>query len=281
MSEKFVGIDLKNKIIMGIINLSSETFYRASLVESSEKAASRAQKMVKNGAEIIDLGGMSTGPDVEPISVEEEKKTLLPSIEAVRRKIDVPISVDTQRAEVAQRAIEMGADIVNDISGLKADDKMPQVIADHNCSLIVMANRIRGRIRTAEKDRKDIESMEEVIEGLEESLKICNERDIDPNRVAIDPGIGFGKDAEGDLRILSHLNELLKLGRPICIGVSRKSFIGKTLNLKDPSKRLAGSLGATAIAVMNGADIIRTHDPKETTHLIRMIEAIDRTKGNK
>lgn len=275
MSEKFAGINLENKVIMGIINLSSETFYKNSFAENSEEAASRAKGMVEDGAGIIDLGGMSTGPGVEPISAEKEKKILLPTVEAVREKIDVPISVDTQRAEVAQRALEKGADIVNDISGLKADDEMPQVIADRDCSLIVMANRVRGRIRTAEKDRKDIQSMREIIEALEESLRICRENNINPSRVAIDPGIGFGRDAEGDLKVISNLNELSKIERPICIGVSRKSFIGRTLSIEDPSKRLAGSLGATAITVLEGADIVRTHDPEEAADLIRMIEAIE------
>lgn len=276
MPEKFAGVGLEKKVVMGIINLSSETFYKNSLAESSEKAAFRAKDIVEKGAEIVDLGAMSTGPGVEPISVKEEKKTLLPTLEAVREEIDVPISVDTQRAEVAQRAIERGADIVNDISGLKADDEMPRLISDLDCSLIAMANRIKGRIRTAEKGRGDIQTMEEVIGALEESLKICKDNDIDQSRVAIDPGIGFGRDAEGDLRVISNLNKLSKLGRPICIGISRKSFIGKTLDIEDPSERLAGSLGATAIAVMDGADIVRTHDPEETVHLIRMIEAINK-----
>lgn len=280
MSERFAGIDLEHKVIMGILNLSSETFYKGSLVENSDEATSRAQRMVENGAEIIDIGAMSTGPGVEPISPEEEKEILLPTLEAVRGITEVSISVDTQRAEVAQKALEKGADIINDISGLKADDEMPQVIADHECSLIVMANRIRGRIRTAEKGRRDIESMEEVMESLEDSLRICKNHDIDPDEVSIDPGIGFGRDAEGDLKILSNLEELTSMNRPICLGVSRKSFIGKTLDIGDPSKRLAGSLGATAIGVMKGADIIRTHDPEETTQFVRMIESINKAGEN-
>lgn len=279
MSERFAGIDLEHKVIMGILNLSSETFYEGSLVENSDEATSRAQRMVENGAEIIDIGAMSTGPGVEPISPEEEKEILLPTLEAVRGITEVSISVDTQRAEVAQKALEKGADIINDISGLKADDEMPQVIADHECSLIVMANRIRGRIRTAEKGRRDIESMEEVMESLEDSLRICKNHDIDPDEVSIDPGIGFGRGAEGDLKILSNLKELTKMNRPICLGVSRKSFIGKTLNIRDPSERLVGSLGATAIGVMKGADIIRTHDPEETTQFVRMIESINKAGG--
>ncbi len=278
MPEEFAGVDLEHKIIIGVLNLSSETFYEGSLVENYSEAASRAQRMVKNGAEIIDIGAMSTGPGVEPISLEEESRLLLPAIEAVQDKTDVPISIDTQRGEVARKALEAGGDIINDISGLKADDEMPQVVANHGCSLIVMANRIRGRIRTAEKGRKDIESMEEVFEGLEDSLQICKDYDIDLDKVAIDPGIGFGRDAEGDLKILSNLEELTEINRPICLGISRKSFIGKTLDIKEPSKRLAGSLGATAVGVMKGADIIRTHDPKETSHLVRIIEAIDRVK---
>lgn len=274
MAEKFAGISLKKKIIMGILNLSSETFYRGSLVKSPKKAANRAEKMVEGGAEIIDIGGMSTGPHVDPISEEEELNLILPAVEAVRAKIDKPISVDTQRAEVAKKALEMGAEIVNDVSGLKADPQMPQVVAEHDCPTILMANRISGRMRTAEKERKDIDTMEKIKEGLNESLQICKEKGTNLGKVAVDPGIGFGRDAEGDLKVLSKLDELSELNKPICIGVSRKSFIGEVLGIENPSERLSCSLAATVIAVKKGANIVRTHDPKETNQSVRIFEAI-------
>lgn len=279
MVKKFAGISLENKIIMGVLNLSPETFYEGSLAKNSEEAAKRAEKMVKNGAQIIDIGGMSTGPSVEPISVNDEKELLLPAVEAIRKRVDSPISVDTQRAEVAKESLELGADIINEVSGFKADEKMPKIADDYDCSAVLMANRVPGRIRTAEKEREDINNMEKIKEGLRESLQICEEHGVDLDKVAIDPAIGFGKGAKNDLRVLANLESLEDLNQPVCIGVSRKSFIGKTLGLDEPADRLYGSLGAAAAAVFKEADIIRTHDPKETVQLVRMIEAVQQKEG--
>lgn len=275
MKENFAGISLDKKIIMGVLNLSSETFYEGSLVESGEKAGERAEKMIENGAQIIDIGGMSTGPGVEPVSLEREKDLLIPAVEAVRDRITEPISVDTQRSEVARKALEEGADIVNDISGFKADGEMVKVGAEFDCWVILMANKVRGRLRTAEKDRKDIENVDEIMQALGESLQICKDEGIDLDKVAIDPGIGFGRSAEADLEVLAELEGLKGLDQPLCLAVSRKSFIGKTLNIENPSERLPGSLGATAVGIIkSGVDIIRTHDPAETSQFVRMIEAI-------
>lgn len=275
MNKKFAGIPLNKKIIMGILNLSPKTFYKGSLAKNSEEAGKKAKQMVENGAQIIDIGAMSTGPGVKPIPIEKEKNLLIPTIKAVQKKISKPISVDTQRSEIAKQALETGASIINDISGFKADEKMPKVAAEHDCYGILMANKIPGRLRTAEKEKKDIESMEKVKQGLKDSLKICEDENVDLEKMAIDPGIGFGRGAEEDLEILSNLDELKKLGQPICLGVSRKSFIGKTLDIDGPSERLPGSLGANAVGVMKSAvDIIRTHDPKETSQFVRIIEAI-------
>ncbi len=274
MTEKFAGISLQRKIVMGIINLSSETFYEKSLAEDAERAAGRAAEMVDEGAQIIDLGAMSTGPKVEPISTEEELKKLIPVVEAVEKEVNVPISIDTQRAIVAEKALRAGADIINDVSGFKADPQMPETAASFECPAILMASRISGRIRTAEKGRKDIENMGEIEKGLKESLKICDKHGVNRDKMAIDPGIGFGRGKEWDLKVLDRLGELREFDLPICIGISRKSFVGNVLGLENPSDRLIGSLGATAVAVMKGADIVRTHDPLETTQLVRMIEAI-------
>lgn len=278
--DEFAGIPLENRIIMGILNLSSETFYQGSFVEGVEDAVARAERMVEEGAQIVDLGGMSTGPGVEPISVEEEKGLLLPPLKEIRREIQVPISVDTQRAEVAEEALKTGADMINDVSGFKADSDMPEVVSAFDCPAILMANRISGRIRTAEKGRRDIQTMKEIKEGLRESLRICEDHEISLSKVSLDPGIGFGRGKDWDLKVIAQLDDLSEFGRPICVGVSRKSFIGQVLDLDDPADRLVGSLGATAVAVMRGADIIRTHDPLETRQLVRMMEAILREEVN-
>lgn len=279
MDQKFAEISLEKRIIMGVINLSPETFYQGSLAEGAEEAGKRAERMVSEGAEIIDLGGMSTGPEIEPLSKKKEKERLLPAVKAVRDRIKAPISVDTQRAEVAEEALEAGADIINDVSGFKADEKMPEVAAAHECSAILMANQISGRIRTAEKGKCDIESMRDIKKALKNSLQICKDHGIDLAEIAIDPAIGFGRSQDWDLKIIAKLDSLSDFKQPICIGISRKSFIGKVLGLEKTSERLSGSLGATAVAAMKGADIIRTHDPKETSHLVRMIEAIEKAEG--
>lgn len=281
MKENFAGISLDNKIIMGVLNLSSETFYEGSLVENREKAGERAEKMIENGAQIIDIGGMSTGPGVEPVSLERERDLLIPAVEEVRDRVAEPISVDTQRSEVARKALGKGADIVNDISGFKADGEMVKVGVEFDCWVILMANKVMGRLRTAEKDRRDIENMDEIVEALGESLQICKDEGIDLDKVAVDPGIGFGRSAEEDLEVLAGLERLEELGQPLCLGVSRKSFIGKTLDIENPSERLPGSLAATAVGVVkSGVDIIRTHDPAKTSQFVRMIEAIQNVEGS-
>ncbi len=260
---------------MGVLNLSPKTFYKNSLAKSAEKAGKQAEKMVENGAQIIDIGAMSTGPGVDPIPLEKEKNLLIPAIKAVQKRINKPISVDTQRSKAAGKALETGADIINDISGFKADKEMPKIARKHDCYAILMANKIQGRLRTAEKDKKDIENMKEVKQALKTSIQICKDENINLEKIAIDPGIGFGRGAEEDLEVLAGLEGLKGLDLPVCLGVSRKSFIGKTLGIEEPSERLPGSLGATAIGVVKSSvDIIRTHDPWETFQFVRMIEAI-------
>jgi len=194
-----------------------------------------------------------------------ERRRLLPIIEALVRELDSPISIDTQRAEIAEAALEAGAHIINDVSGLKADPEMAEVLADFGCSAIVMA---------ARRKPGDVRTIEEIKHELGESLRICEHHDIDLKKIVIDPGIGFGKGGEWDLYILANLRKLATLRRPMCVAVSRKGFIGKVLDLPDPADRLWGSIAATAIAVLNGADVVRTHDPEETLHAIRVAEAV-------
>ena len=281
MTDEFAGVPLDEKIIMGVMNLSNKTFYSESQVKNTEEAGERAETMVEDGAQIIDIGAMSTGPNVEPISEKKEEELLIPVLEEVSDRIDKPISIDTQRPGIAETALQEGADIINDISGLKSDKKMANLLSEHDCSIILMANGISGRLRTAEKDRKDIEDMGKIINALEESIDICKQNGISLNRVAIDPGIGFGRDAEEDVEVLANLNELNELNLPICLAVSRKSFIGRTLGVENPSERLPGSLAATGFALMNSsADIIRTHDPKETFQFVRMVELIQNYEGS-
>lgn len=279
-----VGDD-KPVVIVGAINLSPESFYAGSRAYDVGEAVEKARMMIEGGARVIDVGAMATGPGSRPISTEQEMRRLIPAVRALAKEFDAPISVDTQRAAVAEASLEAGAAIINDISGLKADPRMAEVIAGAGCSTILMA---------AERSPGDVYEVEEIRRALGESLRICEESGIALGRVVLDPGIGYwparlarlGERArepyEGrsyclathlDLRILARLPELRALGRPLCVSISRKSFIGDILKLPDPADRLAGSLAATVLAVLNGARVVRTHDPKETSQAVRIVEA--------
>lgn len=251
--------------IIGVLNLSPESFYGGSVVRGPAQAVEQAKRMLRQGASIIDVGAMSTAPNVKPISVGLEGKRILPVVEALAKGINAPISVDTQRAAIAEAALEAGARIINDVSGLKFDPRMANVVADFKCSAILMA---------ARKKPGDARKIGEVCSALQDSLQICKRHSIDMRRVVIDPGIGFGKGAGWDVHILANLRKLKDLGRPICVAVSRKAFIGKILGLKDPADRLIGSLAATVIAVRNGADVVRTHDVQETAQVVRVAEVM-------
>ena len=276
-------------VVIGVINLSPDSFYRGSIVRRVA-IQKYARELVKRGADIIDVGAMGTGPMSKPISAEREMRELIPAIRVLSHQLDVPISADTQRASVAEAAIEAGATIINDISGLKRDVRMADVIADSGCSALLMAT------KHAPGDVYDIGEIRRV---LRESLNICRSSGISLGRIVLDPAVGYwparlarlGRRAKKrlqsgytlatslDLRILARLGELKSLGRPLCVGISRKSFLGDVLNLPKPEDRLVGSLAATAIAVLNGADVVRTHDPAETRQAVRVAEAIRRSRG--
>jgi dihydropteroate synthase len=273
-------------VIIGAINLSPDSFYRGSIAKSPTDAIKKARKMVEEGANIIDVGAMGTGPGSKPIPLKREFDTLIPTIKALARELDVPISADTQRAEIAEAAVKAGASIINDISGLKTDPQMAKIIASFGCSALLMA---------AERVPGDTYEIKEIKRVLDESLRICQIHGIKLKRVTLDPAVGYWPGrlkrlghkalkqladkpytniAFFDLRILAKLSEFRELERPICVGISRKSFIGSVLGLHDPSQRLVGSLAASAVAVFNGAHVLRTHDPAETLQAARMAEAI-------
>lgn len=273
-------------VIIGVINLSPDSFYRGSVVRGRSDILRRAREMVEQGADVIDVGAMGTGPKSKPVSAEREMRELIPAIKTLASQLDVPISADTQRAEVAEAAIEAGAAVINDISGLKGDARMAEVIAGASCSALLMA---------AKSAPGDVYEIAEIKRALKGSLDICRTHGIPLNQVVIDPAVGFWparlarlgslakKKLRGspytfatflDLKILAELKELKCLGPPICVGVSRKSFIGGVLGLPRPEDRLTGSLAATAIAVLNGASAVRTHDVRETLQAVRLAEAV-------
>ncbi|MEM2220027.1 MAG: dihydropteroate synthase [Candidatus Korarchaeum sp.] len=254
--------------VMGAINLSPESFYKGSVASSVEEALSIAERMVEEGASIIDVGGMSTAPYLETyVSVDEERSRVLPVIRKLR-DLGVPISVDTHRYEVASAAVDAGATIVNDVSCL-ADGRIADLVASMDLSLILGA---RGRPESSDPLR-------EVRRFLREGLRRAS--GVREERIVLDPLIGFFRDASipwyvWDSLVLRRLRGLLMLGRPICVAVSRKSFIGEIAGERDPANRLAGSIAATAIAVYNGASLIRTHDVKETVQAVKVAEFMRR-----
>ncbi len=260
--------------IMGIINVSPESFYKKSVKVREEEILEEAYRQLKEGADIIDVGGRSTAPYLETyVDEETERERVTRAIKVLKEGgIKVPISVDTTRSRVAEAALKAGAEIVNDVSGLNDDPSILKSVKEYGASLVIVA-------KVTEKKTND--PVTDVINALSVSLHKAIKEGIDPEKIVVDPGIGFNRFHDfpwyvWDSIILSNLTQLRKLGRPILVGVSRKSFIGKTLNEESPSNRLIGSLSATAIAVYNSAHIIRTHDVRETLKAVRMAEFLRR-----
>lgn len=259
--------------VIGALNVSPESFYAGSVVRDREQLLAAAERMVEAGAALLDVGGMSTAPYLAgPISETEETERLARAVEWLTSKVAVPVSADTTRAGPARAALEAGASVVNDVSGLTADPEMAPLVARTGAGAILMASD-RGRPWPGGRPT-DI-----ILRLLGESLGLAREVGITKERIVVDPGIGFFRTSdrawhEWDCQVLARLGDLGALGRPICVGLSRKSFIGAVLSQDDPRERLPGSLAATAVAVFNGAHLVRCHDVLETRQAVRMAEAI-------
>jgi len=257
--------------LAGAINVSPESFYRGSVATGEDSLRVMAEQMVAEGADALDIGAMSTAPYLKTeITETEEIQRLTWAIGIVRKMVGVPISADTKRSRVALAALDAGANIINDVSGLRHDPGMAEMVARRARGVILMAS---------ETDPSARDPIETVRGLLEESLQVVWKAGLPDHRVVLDPGIGFFRQAAipwhvWDCQLLRRLAELRSLGRPLLVGVSRKSFIGKIIGQADPGDRLAGSLAATAIAVLNGAHLIRTHDVGPTREAVRMAEAL-------
>jgi dihydropteroate synthase len=256
--------------IMGICNLSPDSFSGDGLGSDIDRTLEQAQRMVSEGADIIDVGGESTRPGTEPTSKEDfdkELRLVIPAIERLASEIKVPISVDTYKSGVACRALKAGAAMINDIWGLKHDPALAHVAAEAGAPIVLMAN---------ERDAPPKAGiLAKVIADLEWGVKTAEKAGIAPENIIVDPGIGFGKTLEQNLELVNRLAELKRLGKPILLGTSRKSMIGLVLDLP-VDKRLEGNLAVTAIGIGNGADIVRVHDVKQTALVCRMSDAIIR-----
>lgn len=257
----------KRTYIMGILNVTPDSFSDGGDFNSIEKAISHAKNMIEEGADIIDLGGESTRPGHNKIDVKEELERVLPVVKALKKEIDIFISIDTYKAEVADACLNLGVDMVNDIWGLKKDKNMANIVAKHNAYICIMHNQ-DGTIY-----EKDI--MESIKEFLRESIKLAKEAGIKEDKIILDPGIGFGKTFEQNLEVMSRLNELKELGYPILLGTSRKSMIGNILNL-EPKDRVEGTIATTVLGIKDGVDIVRVHDVLENSRAAKVTDAIYR-----
>ena len=256
--------------IMGVCNLSPDSFAGDGLGDDIEATVAQAKRMVAEGADIIDIGGESTRPGTEPLpvdDVDDELRLVIPAIERLAGELPVPLSIDTYKAGVASRAVKAGASMINDIWGLKRDPGIAQVAAEAGVPIILMANQRDAPPRVG--------IMAKVISDLEASINLAIQVGVLGENIIIDPGIGFGKSLEQNLELVNRLAELKQLGRPILLGTSRKSMIGQVLDLP-PDQRLEGNLAATAIGIANGADMVRVHDVRQTVLVCRMSDAIIR-----
>ncbi|RZN41664.1 MAG: dihydropteroate synthase [Methanophagales archaeon ANME-1-THS] len=252
--------------VMGVINLSPESFYQGSYVPE-DSVLEIAHQMVQDGAQILDIGARSTAPGVMPISKQEERERLIPVLKQVMGNVDCAISIDTMFSDIAEEALNLGADIINDISGLHVDERMVPVVAGSGCHVVLMAS---------EKRPGDVIGMNAVLQALERIITFAESHGIDPTKIIVDPGVGRWipeKVPLYDLELIDQFERLQIFGKPILAAVSRKSFIGAILK-EPPENRLFGSLAATALAVYKGAKIIRTHDIKETRDVMRVAEAL-------
>jgi dihydropteroate synthase len=261
----------KQTLLMGVLNVTPDSFSDGGLFFDREKAIAQGLKMVEEGADLIDIGGESTKPGSKPLGLEEELRRVIPVIEALVKEVDVPISIDTYKSTVAKKAIEAGAQMINDISGLHFDPDLAHVASKEDVPLILMHT--RGTPETMQKDVHYESLLSEILQYLRESIQRAESAGLDPGQIVIDPGIGFGKTLEDNLLIIKNLQELRILGKPILLGTSRKSFIGKILNT-DVTERLEGTLSSIAIGVLNGAHIIRCHDVLEAKKAISVADAI-------
>jgi len=260
----------KKTLIMGILNVTPDSFYDGGRNFTREKAIEKAYELYKDGADIIDVGGESTRPGAEVVSLSEEMDRVCPVIEAVAKNIGIPISVDTYKSEVAEEALKNGASIINDISGLSFDGKMADVAARHNSYLVLM--HIKGTPKNMQVNPHYDDLLAEIYSFLDNSVQTAMVAGVKKDKIIIDPGIGFGKTFEDNYRILNNIDHFKKLGLPILIGLSRKSLIGKLYD-KDYD-RLSATIALNSISALYGADIIRVHDVKEHYLALRSVEML-------
>jgi len=262
---------LDRPLVMGVLNVTPDSFSDGGRFLEPDAAVKHALEMVEEGADVIDIGAESSRPGAEPVPEEEELRRLIPVVREVFRRMEVPVSVDTTKAAVARRALDAGAAIINDISALQDDPAMAAVVAEAGAGLVLMHR--QGTPKTMQQAPRYGDVVADVREFLRERMQAAGRAGIAADHILLDPGIGFGKNLSHNLALLARLEELRPLGRPILVGVSRKSFIGEALDRK-AGDRLMGTAAAVAAAVLRGARMVRVHDVRAMKDVVRMVDAI-------
>ncbi|HET6845308.1 MAG TPA: dihydropteroate synthase [Anaerolineales bacterium] len=274
--------------VMGILNVTPDSFSGDGLLSRDDGLAAaldQARRFVAAGVDFLDVGGESTRPGSEPLSTQDERDRVIPVIQALRREFPAAlISIDTYKAAIAQEALEHGADLVNDVWALRADPDLCRVVATAGCPVILMHNRsnpssveMRTRLGNAYVGAEYTDLLRDVRRELMESVELARRANISDERILLDPGIGFGKKVEHNLELIDRLGEIRDLGFPVLLGASRKSFIGYTLDLP-PDQRMEGTAAAVAVGITRGADIVRIHDVEQLMRVVRMTDAIVRSR---
>jgi dihydropteroate synthase len=267
----------RHGLIMGVLNVTPDSFSDGGKFFALEKAIEHGMKMASEGADIVDVGGESTRPGAEPVAADEELHRVIPVIEKLRAKIEAPISIDTSKSDVARAAIQAGASIINDVTGGRGDREMLPLIAETKSACIIM--HMQGTPQTMQIQPRYSDVVSEIADFFRQQYTRAIGCNIDPMAIAFDPGIGFGKTFDHNLELLAQLERLRVHDRPLVVGVSRKSFLGKLIDSSELGDRLAPAVALTAPLRMRGADVFRVHDVKENVSALRVTEAIFRRAG--
>jgi len=252
------ALSLQKPLIMGIINTTPDSFYSGSRKRNPETALSEVSRMISQGADIVDIGGESSRPGSMGVDRETEESRVIPVIKEIRKHFDIPVSVDTCKASVARRAIDEGADLINDISALRNDPEMVEVVSRNKVPVVLM--HMKGSPKNMQKNPVYNDVLGEIMDFFADRIQYALTNGIDREQIILDPGIGFGKRLTDNLKIMKHLEVFKKFGLPVLLGASRKSFLKGVLNQDNPSERLNGTMGTTALGVQSGAHIFRVHD---------------------
>ena len=267
----WLSSDNKQSLIMGILNVTPDSFSDGGKYFEKNTAIEHALKMIENGADIIDIGGESTRPFSEPVSLDEELSRVIPVSEGIRKKSDVCISIDTTKSVVASKALQVGASIINDVSAMEVDPLMADVAIQFNCPLIIM--HMKGTPKNMQDNPKYESLVSDIKDYLVSRIDFALSKGVEQKKIIIDPGIGFGKTVENNFEIINNLNHFVELNFPVLLGASRKSFIGVSLNLPEKD-RLEGSLAANVIGLQQGVKIFRVHDVSETNKALLIANKI-------